>query len=75
VDALNKAFGKDVKPTHIQNPVKEDYVQGQYADISKIQKILGYKPTIKLEVGIMDQVENLRMDRIRGTSSDRYRLA
>jgi len=73
VDALNKAFGKDVKPTHIENPVKEDYVQGQYADISKIQSVLGYKPTIKLEVGIMDQVENLRMDRIRGTSSDRYR--
>ena len=71
VDALNKAFGLDVKPTHIQNPVKEDYVQGQYADIGKIQTLLGYKPTVKLEVGIMEQVENLRMDRIRGTSSDR----
>jgi len=73
VDALNKAFGKDVKPTFIENPVKEDYVRGQYADISKIQKVLGYKPVVKLEDGIKDQVKNLRIQKIRGTSSDRYR--
>jgi len=73
VDALNKAFGKDVKPKYIENPVKEDYVLGQYADITKISKVLGYKPTVKLEDGIKDQVDNIRIDRIRGTSSDRYR--
>lgn len=72
-DTLIKAFGKTMEPTYIENPVKEDYVQGQYADISRIQKILGYKPTVKLEDGIREQVENLRMDRIRETSSDRFR--
>jgi UDP-glucose 4-epimerase len=73
VDALNKAFKKDVKATFIENPVKEDYVRGQFADISKIQQILGYKPTVKLETGIQEQVDNLRVNKIRGTSSDRYR--
>lgn len=73
VDALNNAFGKNVKPEHIENPVKEDYVIGQYADISKIQKVLGYKPAVTLKEGIKEQVENLRMDKIRETSSDRFR--
>lgn len=72
-DTLIKAFGKDMEPTYIENPVKEDYVQGQYADISKIQDVLGYQPTVKLEDGIREQVENLRMDKIRETSSDQFR--
>lgn len=73
VDALNKAFGKTIKPTHIENPVKEDYVLGQYADISKISKVLGYSPQVALEDGIKEQVKNLRIDRIRETSSDGFR--
>lgn len=72
-DALNKAFGKNMTPTHIPNPVKEDYVMGQYADISKIRDVLGFEPTVKLEDGIREQVAHLRMDRIRETSSDRLR--
>lgn len=72
-ETLIKAFGKDMEPTYIENPVKEDYVQGQYADISKIREVLGYEPTVKLEDGIREQVENLRMDKIRETSSDRFR--
>ena len=72
-DTLIKAFGKDMEPTYIENPVKEDYVQGQYADISKIQDVLGYKPTVKLEDGIREQVKNLRMEKIRETSSDQFR--
>ncbi len=72
-DTLIKSFGKDMEPTYIENPVKEDYVQGQYADISKIQDVLGYEPTVTLEAGIKEQVENLRMDRIRETSSDKFR--
>ncbi len=71
--ALEKAFNNGIKAKHIPNPVKEDYVKGQHADISKIQKILGYKPTVKLEDGILDQVKNLRMERIRQTSSDELR--
>ncbi len=72
-DTLIKAFGKDMKPKYIENPVKEDYVQGQYADISKIVDVLGYKPTVTLEMGLKEQVENLRMEKIRETSSDAYR--
>jgi len=73
VAALNKAFGKSIQPKHIENPVKEGYVQGQHADITKISTVLGYEPKVKLEDGILEQVKNLRMDRIRGTSSDDFR--
>jgi len=72
-EALIKAFGKNMEPTYIENPVKEDYVMGQYADISKIQKTLGYEPTVRLETGIKEQVESLKMEKIRETSSDQYR--
>lgn len=73
VDALNKAFGKNIQAKYIPNPVKENYVQGQYADISKITEFLGYKPTVKLEDGIREQVLNLKIDKIRETSSDKFR--
>jgi UDP-glucose 4-epimerase len=73
VSALQKAFGKNIQPKYIENPVKEGYVQGQHADISKIQSVLGYEPKVKLEDGILEQVKNLRMDRIRQTSSDEFR--
>lgn len=73
VTALNQAFGKNIQPTYIQNPVKEGYVMGQYADIGKITRVLGYKPAVRLEDGIREQVQNLRMDRIRQSSSDQLR--
>ena len=72
-EVLEKAFDNGIKTKHIENPVKEDYIMGQYADISKIQKVLGYEPAVTLEEGIKEQVENLRMDRIRETSSDELR--
>lgn len=72
-EALEKAFDNGIKAKHIPNPVKEDYVKGQHADISKIKKVLGYEPKVKLADGIKEQVANLRMDRIRGTSSDELR--
>ncbi len=67
---INSAFGKDIQATYIENPVKEVYVRGQHADISKISEVLGYKPTVELEQGIREQVENLRQEKIRETSSD-----
>lgn len=73
ITALNKSFGKDVKTTHIENPVKEGYVKTQHADISKITNILGYTPKVKLENGIQEQVQNLRMNKIRQSSSDSFR--
>lgn len=72
-DALEKAFANGIKAQYIENPVKEGYVQGQHADISKIKEVLGYEPTVKLEDGIKEQVENVRLDRIRKTSSDKLR--
>ncbi|MCD5382517.1 NAD-dependent epimerase/dehydratase family protein, partial [Candidatus Gracilibacteria bacterium] len=73
VDAINKAMGKNIKPKYIPNPVKEGYVKGQHADTSKIREILGFKPTVNFEDGVKEQVENLRMDKIRKTSSDDFR--
>lgn len=73
MEALKKAFNNGIEAKHIENPVKEGYVKGQYADISKIQEVLGYDPKVKLENGIREQVENVRLDRIRRTSSDELR--
>ncbi len=73
VQLLNKAFHKNIEPTRIENPVKEGYVRGQHADITKISEVLGYSPKIKLEEGIINQVKNLRMEKIRATSSDDFR--
>ncbi|QQS58679.1 NAD-dependent epimerase/dehydratase family protein [Candidatus Peregrinibacteria bacterium] len=70
VDSLAKAFEKDVLPKYIENPVKELYVHGQCADITKIRTILGYEPKMTLVEGIRDQVKNLRLEKIRETSSD-----
>lgn len=72
-DALYKAFEKENNVQYIENPIKEAYIQDQYADITKIQKKLGFAPKVKLEDGIKEQVDNLRMDRIRQTSSDLMR--
>lgn len=73
VTALQMAFENGVEAQYIENPVKEVYIHGQCADISKIQKTLGYEPKVKLADGILDQVKNLRMEKIRGTSSDELR--
>jgi UDP-glucose 4-epimerase len=73
IEALEKAFNNDVKAKYIENPVKEGYVQGQHANIGKIQEVLGYEPTVRLEEGIKEQVENVKLDRIRQTSSDALR--
>lgn len=72
-EALNAAFDDPKEPEYIENPVKEVYVHGQCADISKIQKRLGYTPKVELKDGIVEQVQNLRMERIRNTSSDEIR--
>lgn len=73
VAALQKAFGENIQPKYIKNPVKEGYVMGQAADIGKIRKMMGYEPKVKLEDGIADQAKNIRLDRIRETSSDYLR--
>lgn len=72
-DTFEKIFDNGIQAKNIENPVKEDYVQGQYADISKIKEVLGYEPKVKLEDGIKEQVKNMRLDRIQQTSSDELR--
>lgn len=59
VELINKAMGKNIEPELIENPVKEGYVKSQLADITKISTELGYKPTVELEEGIKEIVENL----------------
>jgi UDP-glucose 4-epimerase len=73
VTHLKDAFGSEIEPEYIENPVKEVYIHGQCADISKIQETLGFAPKVELKDGIIDQVKNLRLERIRGTSSDELR--
>lgn len=73
VEALAQAFETEVQAEYIENPVKEVYIHGQCADISKIQKMLGYSPKVNLTDGIRDQVKKLRPEKIRGTSSDELR--
>ncbi len=73
VAAIVQAMQSDIAPIYIENPVKEVYVQGQCADIGKITAGLGYAPKVELADGIRQQVESLRMERIRETSSDALR--
>ncbi|NJP04047.1 NAD-dependent epimerase/dehydratase family protein [Candidatus Gracilibacteria bacterium] len=70
---INEALGKNVVPIFIPNPVKEMYVAGQHADISKIQKKLGFNPTMDLEKGIAQLVDQLDLSRLRDTSSDLWK--
>lgn len=59
VELINKALGKDIEPELIPNPVKEGYVKSQLASIDKISNELGYNPTVELEEGIKEIVDNL----------------
>jgi len=60
VELINKVMGKDIKPEFIENPIKEGYVKSQLADINKISTELGYSPTVGLEEGIKEIVDNLK---------------
>lgn len=59
VKIINKVMGKNIEPRLIPNPVKEGYVKSQLADITKISTELGYSPTVELEDGVREIVENL----------------
>lgn len=52
VEIINKVLDKSIKPKLINNPMKENYIYTQFADLTKIKKELGYKPSINLEEGI-----------------------
>lgn len=52
VGVINEILGTDIQPKHIENPVTEGYIKLQQADISKIQSVLHYQPSVKLKDGI-----------------------
>ena len=53
VTVINKLLGKSIKPKYVKNPVK-NYINAQLSDISKIKKLLGYKPKYSLEDGLKE---------------------
>jgi len=57
VDLINKTLGTKVKPTYVENPIK-NYVYHTLADTTKARKILGFHSTIPLEEGIRRLTKN-----------------
>ncbi|MHA1835746.1 MAG: NAD-dependent epimerase/dehydratase family protein [Candidatus Odinarchaeia archaeon] len=51
IEALNENFNTEVEPVYVKNPIT-NYVKRTLADTSKLIKVLGYKPKIKLKEGI-----------------------
>ncbi|HAJ56727.1 MAG TPA: LPS biosynthesis protein WbpP [Candidatus Omnitrophica bacterium] len=58
VDVLNKIIGKNIKPKFLD--VRPGDVFRTRADISKIKKLLKYRPTVGFEEGIRRTVEHFR---------------
>jgi UDP-glucose 4-epimerase len=54
---LNKAMGTDIPGKLIENPIKSGYVQNQQASLEKIERELGYKPTVTIEEGVQEIVD------------------
>ncbi|MFA6185427.1 MAG: NAD-dependent epimerase/dehydratase family protein [Candidatus Shapirobacteria bacterium] len=64
VAVINKVMGKNIAPQFIDNPVKSGYIKTQLAGIEKISTELGYVPSVTLEEGIKEIVDNLDPARI-----------
>jgi len=70
VEVINGILGTDIAPKHIENPVTENYIRLQQADISKIQSTLGYQPSVSLDEGIGRIIDALN-NRTKPSSRDR----
>ena len=55
LDTLKKIFGSNVEPIY-KDPRTGD-VRDSQADISKAEKMLGYKPIVGLEEGLRETVK------------------
>lgn len=64
VATINKVMGKNIAPQCIENPIKSGYIKTQLAGIEKISGELGYRPSVGLEEGIKEIVDNLDPSRI-----------
>ncbi len=58
VETLNKIIGKNIKPRFLD--LRPGDVFKTHADISKIQKTLGYKPLVNFENGLQKTVEHFK---------------
>lgn len=70
VDMINRILGTSITPRHIENPVAENYIHSQQADITKIRSVLGFAPSVSLEAGIRQIVE-MHEHRQQSSSRDR----
>ena len=57
VTLLGELTGREVRPRHIDNPVKSGYVRQQIADISRIRAQLGWEPEVSLRDGVREILE------------------
>jgi len=64
VATINKVMGKNIAPQCIENPIKSGYIKTQLAGIEKISTELGYAPSVSLEEGIKEIVDNLDPSKI-----------
>ena len=52
VEIINNLLRINLKPIFIKNPMKEGYIYTQLADLTRIKKELGYKPSVPLAEGL-----------------------
>ena len=58
VDSLNEIMGKAIKPEFL--PIRTGDVFRTLADISKAEKLLGYKPKVDFKEGLKQTVDHFR---------------
>lgn len=58
VPIINKIMGTSIGSLYIENPIAKNYIASQLADLTKIERELGYKATVNLEDGIREIVRH-----------------
>jgi UDP-glucose 4-epimerase len=54
---INSALGTQIEPLFIENPIGANYIMSQESSLEKIERELGYAPTVALGDGIRRLVE------------------
>jgi UDP-glucose 4-epimerase len=54
VNVLSELMGRPVEPQHVPNPVATGYVLQQVASLDRIQRVLGYRPSVSLRDGVKE---------------------